>query len=99
MRAVQYLVYRFLTVNEYYNLYKPPDAVPGGGGQRYIDFPTSAVSIGKWRRFFHGVPNVTETLVTNGPQWEFPVLSVGIPFPQAPVMATVYQRRDSTVCL
>lgn len=98
MIKVKAIAYRVLTGSDYFNIYKPPGTEQGGGGQLYIDFPTAAVSVSKWRRFFTGVNGVTEKTVTNGPRWRCPIRSINVPG-TSPQRITIYQRRPQTVCI
>ena len=99
MKAVRYIAYRFLTPSDYFNIYKPPRTETSGGGQLYIDFPTAAISVSAWRSFFRGVSGLRETVAANGPKWECPVHSIGLPKSKGDVPLIVYQRRPQTVCI
>jgi len=94
MKAVKYVVFRYLTDAEFFNIYKPRGAEEKGGGQRFIDFPTTAVSIEDWLRFFGGVDQVREMMRKNGPRWEFNVNSIGLREDQE---VAIYQRRHASV--
>lgn len=98
MQEVTQIIYRFITNSEYFNIYRP--ALQGGGGQRYFDFPTSTVSVAKWRSFFADVANVVKTEEANGPHWAFPVFNASDKTGrQTPAFANIYQRRKNTVCI
>ena len=100
MQEVTQVIYRFLTVSDYYNMYKPSDSETSGGGQKYVDFPTSAISVSKWRSFLSDVPGLSESEGQNGPRWQVPVLNASAKTAsQAPVEVSVYQRRSATVCI
>ena len=100
MKSVSYVIYRYLTDNEYFVLYKPAGAETGGGGQRYIDFPTGAISVSKWRRFLADVQGGEEGQVQHGPQWEVPVLNVLVRgSSQQPHPISIYQRRQNSICI
>jgi 5-methylcytosine-specific restriction protein A len=75
MKAAVQLVFRRITPAEFYNIYKPKDSEPGGGGQTYIDFPISKISFGDWSDFFAG-----ETVRSQGggPSWDFTLRSLGV---------------------
>lgn len=85
------MVYRKLTNNDWNNINRPVDSISGGGGQLYIDFPKSAITVQNWRDFFAGI---TEGARTIGPQWTFTLRSLGA-F-QGIQNATIFQRRDAT---
>lgn len=73
-RAVQ-IVYRRLTTADFYNINKPKGSEKRGGGQSYIDFPTSAVKPSDWAKFFAGQqPHQTHS----GPLWRFQINSLGL---------------------
>lgn len=97
MKAVLAVVYRYLTNSDYFNIYKPPGAEAGGGGQTYIDIPTTRVSIAQWEEFLGGVAGVQRAEGRNGPEWRLPVNSVGLPETQQ--MCLIYQRRLNTVVI
>lgn len=97
MKTIKFLAYRYLTDAEYFNIYKPSGTEDKGGGQVYIDFPTDAVGVKDWDKFFKDVPGVTLTKRANGPAWESLIHSIG------PITASrkvlLYQRRSSSVCV
>ena len=68
------MVYRKLTKNDWENINRPVNSIAGGGGQLYIDFPTSSITVDNWRNFFEGT---NEETVTNGPKWTFTIKSLG----------------------
>ena len=74
MPLVEQLVFRKLTDADFFHINKPPGIEVGGGGQSYIDFSTSAVTLPNWREFFSGI---TEETATKGPKWAFKVKSLG----------------------
>jgi len=87
LKTVQYVVFRYLTDAEFFNIYKPQGTEERGGGQSYIDFPVGVVTLGDWRMFFTGVPSVTRR---QGPGWTFRMNSIGLDVVQ---QLTVFQRR------
>lgn len=99
MKTVRYLAYRALTPADYFNIYKPPRTEPRGGGQLYIDFPTSAIIVADWRRFFRGVKGLTETSAARGPRWECRIHSIGVPRAPGRSRLVMYQRRPQSVCI
>lgn len=95
MKNAEFLAYRYLTQNEFYHIYKPKSAMVGGGGQTYIDFPTSMVSVDNWRSLLLGSEQSTEGEATQGPKWTTRVRSIGQPV-DAPIQtATIQVRRTS----
>src|SRR5437899_1252472 len=98
MKRIREIVYRFLTTTDFFNMYKPPGTEAGGGGQLYIDFPTSSVPVRLWRHFFHNVRGSNESRGTRGPRWTVPVRSVGIQRDEIERLV-VYQRRPQTICI
>ncbi|MGA1984042.1 MAG: HNH endonuclease signature motif containing protein [Acidobacteriaceae bacterium] len=90
MKIAQQIVYRRLTTADFFNIYKLKGAEAHGGGQSYIDFPTSAVKPVHWARFFAGVK---ETTTHSGPLWKFTVNSLGLTKSQT---AEIGQRRPAS---
>lgn len=99
-KAVQYVVYRYLTHADYNNMYRPKDMISGGGGQKYIDFPTGSVSLADWQRFLAEPPvGINHVLPHNRHRWEnVPVRSIGLPDTEEQLI-TIYQRRDATIAV
>ncbi len=91
---MQALVFRKLTGADFFNINKPPGIETRGGGQSYIDFPTSAVKVSDWRTFFKGVP---EFQGNNGPGWKFEIHSLGVPNKTQQI--TIAQRRPASVSI
>lgn len=87
MKTVQYVVFRYLTHADFFNIYKPSGTEVGGGGQSYIDFNIGSVSFADWQRFFFGIPSVMRK---QGPSWTFPINSIALSTVQE---LTIYQRR------
>lgn len=99
MKAIQAIVYRYLTNSDFFNIYKPTGTEHGGGGQLYIDFLTSQIPVSDWQSFFSGVSGLTTTSVSNGPQWEFPIHSIGLPNNVNTRTLRIYQRRPASICI
>lgn len=97
MKQVKSLVYRYLTNADFFNIYKPPGAEEGGGGQTYIDFPTSTIQVQKWEEFFSGVSGMQVDTRAQGPAWTIPVHSVAAPLLSQEL--TMYLRRPQSVCI
>ncbi|MDT8434765.1 MAG: hypothetical protein RQ731_08435 [Anaerosomatales bacterium] len=91
------VAYRYLTDSDFFNIYKPTGTEEGGGGQTYIDFPTSNVSIEQWDEFFRGVIGLETGAMTVGPFWSVPIHSLGVADPEPPQNLRLYQRRKPTV--
>ncbi len=94
VQAVDRLVFRKLTDADFFNINKPSGIEERGGGQSYIDFPTSAVSLSNWGEFFKGVP---KEIGDSGPIWTAPIMSLGTNQPAQKV--TIAQRRPQTVSI
>jgi len=99
MKEVKAVVYRYLTEADFFNMYKPTRTETGGGGQLYIDFLTSKIPLRQWEDFFSGVTGLHHTRVKNGPQWEFPVWSIGPAVRLGVQTLRVYQRRPASICI
>ena len=97
MKTVDMVAYRYLTDSDFFNIYKPAGTEAGGGGQTYIDFPTSSVSISQWHEFFDGVIGLDTGNMTVGPFWSVPVHSIGVADPEPLQNLRLYQRRNPTV--
>lgn len=80
-------------------MYKPRGTEPSGGGQLYIDFLTSLIPVNDWQRFFSGVVGARQSQVSNGPQWEFPIHSIGITGSRSTQFLRIYQRRPASICI
>lgn len=93
MKIVQYIVFRYLTHAEFFNIYKPPGTEAGGGGQSYIDFPLTAVSPANWNDFFAGIPS---RMRARGPSWAFEINGMGLLGSQSLVL---FQRRQQSVSI
>jgi 5-methylcytosine-specific restriction protein A len=87
MKTIQFIVFRYLTDADFFNIYKPTGTEVGGGGQSYIDFKVSAISLVNWQAFFSGISPVMRT---KGPSWTFQIGSIGLSGSQ---QLTIYQRR------
>lgn len=89
---VDSLVFRHLTYADFRHINKTGGEEVGGGGQSYIDFPTSNISVDDWREFL-GQETGTRA---NGPEWEFTINSQGL---DNPIDLTIYQRRPQSVSI
>jgi 5-methylcytosine-specific restriction protein A len=90
LKAVQYIVFRYLTNSDFFNIYKPSGTEIGGGGQSYIDFKTGAISALQWQQFFEGVPSTNRR---QGPNWAFKIHSIGLDVVHN---LNIYQRRPQS---
>jgi 5-methylcytosine-specific restriction protein A len=99
MKQVKIIVFRYLTDADFFNMYKPSRTEVGGGGQLYIDFKTSSISVSQWDTFFSGVTDVHQRRVRNGPEWEFPVHSIGCEPVRRTQRLRIYQRRAASICI
>jgi len=94
VQKVKQLFFRKLTNADFFHINKPPGTEKSGGGQSYIDISTSHVTLGNWREFFKGIPEIKGT---NGPWWKFNVYSLGTT--QGPQEITIGQRRTTSVSI
>jgi len=100
MDSIKKIVYTNLTDAEFFNLNKPRGTEGKGGGQGYIDFSTSMISIDEWSDFFSEVNDVTETTGAQGPRWKCPVYNIGIDDGDASNQnITIYKRRKTSVSI
>jgi 5-methylcytosine-specific restriction protein A len=101
MEYISKIIYRNLTDADFFNINKPRDMEPGGGGQTYIDFPVRNISVNNWEQFFENVIGAKITSVAQGPSWTFPVYSIGLDYENAaPVQQLkVYQRRAASISI
>jgi len=90
VKTVQYVVFRYLTHADFFNMYKPAGTELGGGGQSYIDFSVGGVSPKDWQSFFASVPSIMRS---RGPGWKPKINSMGLKGSQ---VVTLYQRRAQT---
>lgn len=93
MKKVEYVVFRYLTNADFFNIYKPSHTESRGGGQTYIDFAVSSISHDNWHDFFEDVAGVNVTQASFGPRWDFPLVSLGIEQTQRLI---IYQRRPQS---
>ncbi len=98
MSEVQAIAFRYLTDADFFNINKPTGSETRGGGQSYIDFPTTDIQVSKWRNFFKHVQGSKETARTLGPAWEFPIHSIGVSSDAAQSLK-IYQRRPASVSI
>ena len=92
------IVFRYLTDADFFNINKPIGTEAGGGGQSYIDFPTSDITIDQWKHFFDGTKGLTQSHGTVGPIWFFPIYSIGVS--KEPLQQLkIYQRRPASVSI
>jgi 5-methylcytosine-specific restriction protein A len=96
MKQVKFIIFRYLTDADFFNMYKPSRTESGGGGQLYIDFLTRHVPVGVWDEFFEGVTGLQIAPVRNGSRWTFPVHSLGS---QQLQQLSIYKRREASICI
>ncbi len=90
MKNANQIVFRRLTTADFFNINKPKGMEVRGGGQSYIDFPTTAVKPENWESFFAGIKKLT---TQSGPLWKFTVSSIGLNKSQT---AEIGQRRPAS---
>jgi 5-methylcytosine-specific restriction enzyme A len=96
---VEQIVFAKLTDADFFNINKPSGVEDRGGGQSYIDFNTSAVTLTDWREFFRGVREVKGAC---GPIWRFDVYSLGVKalgVQSPPQEIKIAQRRPASVAI
>ncbi len=89
---VNSLVFRRMTYADFRHINKIGGEEAGGGGQSYIDFPISDISVADWFEFL-GKNTGTRT---NGPFWNFDIKSIATNNNQE---ITIYQRRPASVSI
>ncbi len=93
---VKYIIFRYLTNADFFNIYKQPGTELGGGGQAYIDFPAQDVSLEKWGKFFEDANSIVCDSGEQGPIWYVPLNSIGV---QGSQEVKIYQRRAQSICI
>jgi len=96
MKKITYIIFRYLTSADIFNIYKPTGTEIGGGGQSYIDLPTKTVPVESWGEFFENATSVFCDTREQGPSWDFPIHSIGLASTRE---LKVYQRRPQSVCI
>ena len=91
---VKSIVFRKLTMADFFNINKPKGIEKGGGGQSYIDFPISAVTVDNWNSFFKHINSTPES---SGPSWKFKIKSLGVKKPDQTII--ISQRRLASVSI
>ncbi len=92
-KRVESLVFRRMTYADFRHINKVGGEEDGGGGQSYIDFPITDISLMTWYAIL-GMH--TGTGAGNRPQWDFVINSIGINQPQN---LRIYQRRPASVSI
>ncbi len=101
MEKIKSIAYRCLTNADFFNINKPPLMESKGGGQAYIDFPVSAISLAEWDDFFDGVYDLNTEQGTQGPAWIFPIYSISLDDIRSTPSQylKIYQRRKASVSI
>ena len=94
MPFVKSIVFRKLTDADFFNINKPKKTEKGGGGQSYIDFPTSAITIDNWKSFFK---NIKSSPGLSGPIWKFKTNSLGVKKDSQKII--ISQRRSTSISI
>jgi 5-methylcytosine-specific restriction protein A len=92
-KRVDSLVFRRLTYADFRHINKIGGEEKGGGGQSYIDFPITDISLEKW---FDFLGDCTGIGAGNRPQWDFTINSLGL---DVPITLRIYQRRTASVSI
>ena len=99
MNSINAIVFRYLTDADFFNINKPAGTEKGGGGQSYIDFPTTDIGIPSWEYFFKDIAELQVSETGAGrPEWSFPIYSIGLPREMSQTLK-VYQRREASVAI
>lgn len=96
MKKVRFIIFRYLTNSDFFNIYKPAGTEERGGGQTYIDFPTQDISLEEWGTFFEGANSIVCDTGEQGPIWYVPINSIGTDETQE---VKIYQRREQSICI
>lgn len=91
-KRVTSLVFRRMTYADFRHINKTGGEEAGGGGQSYIDFPTTDIPLSTWREFLGPATGTG----AQGPQWLFPINSLGLRLTKN---LKIYQRRSASVCI
>lgn len=95
MKNVKYIIFRYLTNADFFNINKPAGTEAKGGGQTYIDFPVASIPLKYWQDFFN-TPQVKVSTRASGPCWSFTVNNIGLKTTQP---LTIYQRRPQSISI
>lgn len=87
------LVFRRLTYADFRHINKTGGEEAGGGGQSYIDFPITNISLNNWFKFL-GKKSGAGT--GNRPYWSISINSLGM---NAPINLKIFQRRAASVSI
>ena len=96
MKDAKWIVFRYITTADFFNINKPTGTEVSGGGQSYIDFPTQSIPVSSWENFFYNPNKVLREERTQGPVWTFEINSTGLGSSQD---AKIYQRRIQSVTI
>ena len=96
---VRSIIYRALSDADFFNINKPKGSEVKGGGQSYIDFPTSNINISEWNSFLQSTKNLSKQNGKVGPIWELPVKSLGVNSSKNIQEVKIYQRRPASVSI
>ena len=99
MKLVKQVIFRYLTNADFFNINKPSGTEEGGGGQSYIDFPTSEVSLSGWESFLNSIKNIEVEERAQGSAWKTPIFSLGYSDENFPQSVTIYQRRKNSISI
>lgn len=87
------MVFRRMTYSDFRHINKVGGEEAGGGGQSYIDFPITDVSLQNWFDFLGRNTGVGSG---NRPKWDFTIHSLGL---RQPHKLRIYQRRPASVTI
>lgn len=92
-KIVDSLVFRRLTYADFRHINKVGGEEQGGGGQSYIDFPITDISLQNWYEF---LGDRTGFGTGNRPQWDFAINSFAL---NQEHNLKIYQRRSASVSI
>lgn len=92
-KRVDSLVFRRMTYADFRHINKKGGEEVGGGGQSYIDFPITKISLDSW---FNFLGENTGTGASNRPKWDFEINSLGL---DSSLTLRIYQRRSASVSI
>ncbi|NUR44969.1 MAG: hypothetical protein HOP91_02270, partial [Sphingomonas sp.] len=94
MANILKVVFKTLTKNDFFRINSAGLAL--GGGQAYIDFRRSDISVDRWEEFFAGASQ--RNMRAQGPAWTFELRNLGLATVQ-PKPVVIYQRRPASISL
>jgi len=91
-KRIDSLIFRRMTYADFRHINKVGGEEEGGGGQSYIDFPTSDITLTNWFEFLGAKAGSGKV----GPIWKFLINSLGL---EIQIELKIYQRRKQSICI